>query len=91
MKEYVSIVEMCLRWVSEKGEDAFLTICNCSIPSYVILLEHNKLENKLESLPQQEKQAMWEYVHERFPTKTKEERINCCKIIHCIGELFNKK
>ena len=75
----------------ETNLDVYAEYC-CEGPTASYSDEYvNWLENKLESLPKQEKQAMWEYVHERFPTKTKEERINCCKIIHCIGELFNKK
>lgn len=88
MKEYKPILEMCLQLIREKGEDAFVTICNCAIPSYVVLFEHDRLGKKIESLPQEERQAMWEYVFEKFPKHSKEDRVKFCKIIHCIGELI---
>lgn len=88
MKELQSIVGMCLLEVYEKGEAAIKTICNCTVPSEVMLLEYKKLEIKIEDLPTDEKETMWKEVYEMFPNKTKEERLIACKIIHTIGALL---
>lgn len=88
MKEYDSLVELALGFVREHGEDALKLICESSVLSHVILFKYWFIEKKLESLPPEEKNTLWEYVYEKFPTRTKEQRLNYCKIIHCIGELF---
>lgn len=88
MKDYAPIVEMCLLAVYEKGVDAIKTICNCNIPSYVMLTEYLKLKIKIEDLDTEEKEKMWKEVYEMFPSKTKEERLKACKIIHTIATLL---
>lgn len=88
MKEYAPIVEMCLLEIFEKGEAAIKTICNCDVPSHVMLVEYEKLSTRIEDIPPDEKEKMWKEVYEMFPKKTKEERIKVCKIIHCIPELL---
>lgn len=88
MKEYAPIIEMCLLAVLEKGEVAIKTICNCNIPSHVMLVEYKKLSMKIEDISLYEKEKMWGEVYEMFHQKSKEERIKVCKIIHCISELL---
>lgn len=88
MKDYAPIVGMCLLSVHEKGVDAIKTICNCTIPSYVMMMEYLKLEIKIEDLDTEEKERMWQEVYEMFPHKTKQERLNVCKIIHTIATLL---
>lgn len=79
---------MLVNQVRLRGEEAMLAVCNCNIPSVVILSEYERLENKFDRLPKDEIESMWEYVGSRFPDKTREEKIKCCKIIHCFGELL---
>ena len=88
MKEFASIIGMCLLEVHEKGEAAIKTICNCKVPSDVMLMEYRKLKTKIEDLPTEEKEEMWKVVYEWFPNKSKEERLNVCRIIHTIGILL---
>lgn len=88
MKEYLPIVGMCLLEVHEKKEDAIKTICNCKVPSHVMLVEYGKLKVKLEDLPKDEKKELWDYAYQMFHTKTSQERLNVCKIIHAIGQLL---
>lgn len=88
MKDLKSIVGMCLMEVHEKGEEAVKIICNCSIPSRVMLIEYDRLETKLDDLPTDEKEAMWQHVHKTFPYKNQIERLNVCKIIHTIATLL---
>lgn len=88
MKEYAEIIGMCLMAVHEKGEPGLITVCNCHVPSQVMLLEYRKLKTKLEDLPQQERQQLWQFAYDNFPLKTKEQRIDVCKIVHTIGNLL---
>ncbi len=88
MKEFAPIIEMCLLEVHEKGEAAIKTICNCKVPSDVMLIEYRKLKTKIEDLPKEEKEEMWKVVYEWSPNKSKEERLNVCRIIHTIGTLL---
>ena len=88
MKEFAPIVEMCLLLVYDQKPDAIKTICSCSIPSHVMLVEYGKLKYKLEDMPVDEKKELWDYAYQLFPTKTSQERLNVCKIIHTIGTLI---
>ena len=88
MKEFASIIEMCLLAVHEKGEEAIKTICNCKVPSDVMLGEYKKLKIKIEDLPVEEKNEMWKVAYEWFPNKSKEEKINVCRILHTAGMLL---
>lgn len=88
MKEFASIIEMCLLAVYEKGEDAIKTICNCKVPSDVMMGEYRKLKIKIDDLPKEEKEEMWQVAYQWFPNKSKEERLNVCKIIHTTATLL---
>lgn len=88
MTYYAPIIEMCLLEVHQKGEAAIKTICNCKIPSDVMLFEYRRLNLKLEDLSAEEKKEMWEFACAAFPDKSKEEKINVCKIIHTIGAIL---
>lgn len=88
MKEYAPIIGMCLLAVHEQGESGIKTICSCKIPSDIMLSEYRRLKLNIEDLPVDEKKEMWNVAYEMFPYKTKEERINVCKIIHTIGTLI---
>lgn len=88
MKEWKDIIGMCLMEVYERGEQGIVTILNCKVPSEVLLAEYGKLKNRVEDIPQQEKEQMWQFVHSKFPGADKTFRINACKIIHTIGALI---
>ena len=89
MKEYAPIIEMCLLAVYEKQESAILTICNCAIPSYVMLVEYSKLKERLEDCSEEEKMELWTFANTNFPDKTKQQKIDVCKIVLTIGRLLN--
>lgn len=88
MKEYKELVGMILMEVFQRGEDAIVTVCNCAVPSHVMLVEYLKLPRKLEDLPSEQKNELWEHAYKLFPTKNSEQRLKVCKIIHTIGELL---
>ena len=87
MKEFDTIIEMCLLEVHEKGEVAIKTICNCVIPSHVMIIEYKKL-SPIEELPDHDKKELKKYVIETLKGKTKEELVNCAKIVYTIGTLI---
>ncbi len=89
MIQYPSIIEMCIQEVIEKEDNAFKTICNCRVPTHCLLVEYKRLGYRLEELDGEEKNQIWNFVYGLFPTKSKEERIDCCKIIHLISKLLN--
>lgn len=88
MREFAPIVEMCLLQVLERKEDGLVTVCNCDVPVHVMLVEYKRLGLKIELAEDGEKKQMWEYVNEKFPKKSKEEKINLCKVIFTIGYLL---
>lgn len=81
------IIEMCLYYAMDQGEEGVATICKCSVPSYVLLQEYKKIP-QIEERSKEDRQQIWDFVNERFPNKTKEEKINCCKVIHTISTLL---
>lgn len=85
MKELVGLY---LNEIFEKGEPALVAILGCVIPRYFLYWEHNRLGLSLESLSQEEKREMWEFVHAHFPNRTKEFRVDSCKIIQVVGYLL---
>lgn len=87
--DYSPIIEMCLLAVHEKQESAVITICNCSIPSQVMLAEYGRLKFSLENLDENEKKELWDFANTNFPDKTKQQKIDVCKIVLTIGRLLN--
>lgn len=73
------------------GEDGLIALCNCDVPSKIILFDYERLEKKLDQLPRDEIEAMWEYVGANFPNKSREEKINASKIIHWVGERLKQQ
>lgn len=87
MKEYAEIISMCLLHVIENGELGLKTILNCKVPSDVMLSEYRRLAFRIEDVSEDEKKELWEYANSNFPDRTKEEKINICKIVKTIGNL----
>lgn len=82
-----SLLDFYLEYFQKHGEPALATICNCKVPSDVILWAYKKLP-PIEAMPENEKREMKKYVIEMFPTKTTAEKLNCCRIIYTIGTLL---
>lgn len=87
MSLYNQLIEMCLFEALNRGDDGLGTICNCDIPSHVMMVCYSKIP-PIESLATENRQQMWDFVNERFPAKTKEEKIKCCKIIYTVSVLL---
>lgn len=66
------------------GEPMIPFFVNCTLPHKLMLSRYKTLP-PIEEMAEKEKQEMWKYVNDLFPTKTKEEKISCAKIIYTIG------
>lgn len=87
MKEFAPLITEYLRKFNEIGEPFLKTICNCKVPSEIMLSEYRKLP-PIEQMPDKEKKEMKAYVIAMFPEKTIEEKLICCKVIYTIGTLI---
>lgn len=76
-----------LTYFQQHGEAALKTICNCVVPSKIILEAYKKLP-PIESMAEKEKTEMKKYVIENFPDRTKEQQVEICKIVYTIGTLL---
>lgn len=72
----------------KNGESTLKAICNCVVPSKIILEKYKTLEVKLEDLPQKDKDELKAYVREMFPDKSPEEKMKAAKIIYTIGNII---
>jgi hypothetical protein len=87
MKEFMPLVTSYLRYFSEVGEPALLTIFNCKVPSDLILAEYERLI-PIELLLEKERRELWEYTKLVLPDRPKEEQIRFSKIVYAIGTLL---
>lgn len=84
---FKTLLQYYLSEFERVGEPILKTICNCSVPSTVILNAYKSLP-PIEMMDDREKKEMKQYVIETFPDKTIEEKLNCCKIVYTIGTLL---
>lgn len=82
-----SLFDMYVGLFQAKGESMLVAICNCAVPSKVVLEEYKKLP-PIETMPEKEKVEMKKYVISLFPDKTPEQKVEACKIIYTIGTLI---
>lgn len=87
MKMFESLLQMYLNEFQQKGEPILKVICNCVVPSKVILAKYKTIE-PIETMGEKEKTEMKKYVNELFPGETPQFRLNACKIIYTIGTLL---
>ena len=71
-----------------KSELDIIPICNCMVPRKAFLTVYN-LYHKIETLPEEEKKELWEWVRTNFPGKGKQELIENCKIVYTAGKLID--
>lgn len=84
---YKSLLDMYLGLFQAKGEEVLIAICNCKIPSEVVLSAYKKLK-PIEEMNDRDKKEMKAFVNLTFPNKTMYERLDACKIIYTIGSLI---
>ena len=81
------LLNMYLAEFQNKGEVVLKTICNCTVPSNVVLSHYKKLV-PIEDLPEKDKNELWLYAKEIYPDGDKETRIRFTKIVYTIGNLI---
>lgn len=84
---FQDLITSYLRQFNEIGEPFLITLCNCVVPSKIVLEEYRKLP-PIENMPDKEKKEMKAYVIQMFPEKTIAEKLICCKVIYTIGTLL---
>lgn len=84
---FKELIAYYLQYFQEHGEPALATICNCDVPTKILLSAYQKLE-PIESRPENEKRETWEYIKSIFPDHPKEEQIKFTKVIYTIGNLL---
>ena len=84
---YKSLLKYYLDYFQEHGEPALVRICNCIVPSKIIIRAYKKL-TPIEDLPTKEKNELWEYAKQMYPDGDKETRMRFIKITHTIGHLL---
>lgn len=81
------LLQMYLDYFQNNGEPSLKIICNCDVPSKIILNAYKKLP-PIEDMNEREKKEMKRYVIDMFPEKSPEEKVKCCKIIYTIGTML---
>lgn len=81
------LLQLYLNEFQQKGEPILKVICNCAVPSKVIL-EKYKTIAPIETMEEKEKKEMKKYVNELFPGETPQFRLNACKIVYTIGTIL---
>lgn len=86
---YNSLIEnVYLPLVREKGEQVLRSMVLLTIPKQSFL-EAYKTISPMETMNDQEKKEMKEYVIAMFPEMSSLEKLEACKIIYTIGTLLN--
>lgn len=87
MQIYKTLLDVYLGKFMAVGEPALVAICNCKIPSEIIMWAYKSLP-PIEEMPEKEKKDLKQYVIDLFPNKTIQEKLICCKIVYTIGTLL---
>ena len=81
------LLKYYLDYFQQHGEAAIMVICNCGVPSKIILEQYKRLP-PIENLSELEKKELWAYAKEKYPTGDKETRIRFIQITYTIGTLL---
>lgn len=82
-----SLLDMYLGMFQARGEPVLIAICNCSVPSQVVLQAYKKLP-PIETMPEKEKAEMKKFINQTFPDKTVEQKVEAAKIFYTIGTIL---
>jgi len=72
---------------NEQGGGGLKTICNLSLAQTLFMDKYKSLP-PIEALPPEQKIDMKKYVHEMFPGKSIEFKLQAVKIIYTIGTIL---
>jgi hypothetical protein len=87
---YYEVLSLHIR-IAKESYDKFALILKMSLKSYTIKECIKAIYNDflpIETLPKEEKKAFWDEINKLFPDYTKEQKIELCKNMYIIGNLF---
>jgi hypothetical protein len=87
---YYEVISLHIR-IAKESYDNFVLILKMSLYNYPIKESLQVIYNDflpIETLPKEEKKAFWDEVNKLFPNKSKEDKIQLCKNMYVMGNLF---
>ena len=87
---YYEVISLHIR-IAKESYDNFALILKMSLYNYPIKESLQVIYNDflpIETLPKEEKKAFWDEVNKLFPDKSKEDKIQLCKNMYVMGNLF---
>ena len=87
---YYEVISLHIR-IAKQSYDNFALILKMSLYNYPIKESLQVIYNDflpIETLPKEEKKAFWDEVNKLFPNKSKEDKIQLCKNMYVMGNLF---
>jgi hypothetical protein len=87
---YYEVISLHIR-IAKESYDNFALILKMSLYNYPIKESLQVIYNDylpIETLPKEEKKAFWDEINKLFPNKSKEDKIQLCKNMYVIGNLF---
>ena len=87
---YYEVISLHIR-IAKESYDNFVLILKMSLYNYPIKESLQVIYNDylpIETLPKEEKKAFWDEVNKLFPDKSKEDKIQLCKNMYVMGNLF---
>lgn len=87
---YYEVISLHIK-IAKESYDNFALILKMSLYNYPIKESLQVIYNDylpIETLPKEEKKAFWDEVNKLFPDKSKEDKIQLCKNMYVMGNLF---
>ena len=87
---YYEVISLHIR-IAKESYDNFVLILKMSLYNYPIKESLQVIYNDylpIETLPKEEKKAFWDEVNKLFPDKSKKDKIQLCKNMYVMGNLF---
>jgi hypothetical protein len=87
---YYEVISLHIR-IAKESYDNFVLILKMSLYNYPIKESLQVIYNDylpIETLPKEEKKAFWDEINKLFPDKSKEDKIQLCKNMYVMGNLF---
>ena len=87
---YYEVISLHIR-IAKESYDNFALILKMSLYNYPIKESLQVIYNDylpIETIPKEEKKAFWDEVNKLFPDKSKGDKIQLCKNMYVMGNLF---
>ena len=87
---YYEVLSLHIR-IAKQSYDNFALILKMSLYNYPIKESLQIIYNDylpIETLPKEKKKAFWDEINKLFPNKSKEDKIQLCKNMYVMGNLF---